>query len=102
MATFRDFGEGNGPAWLVKREGDKLEVIAKDETVAQVDPKRLCEFLLGECKERGVVVHQPANVVSASRDMRDMLAGVRIAGMDGLETDSKSLSLRPTPRILDI
>lgn len=51
------------------------------------DPGRLCEFLLQECKDRGVQVHHPAQAVSVAKDMRGELAAVRIATNDGLETD---------------
>jgi glycine/D-amino acid oxidase-like deaminating enzyme len=65
-----------------------VEVISPENTVAQIDPKRLCEFLLEQCASRGVIVHQPANVVSVAKDARDELAGVRIVKADGTETDS--------------
>jgi hypothetical protein len=87
------FGDGDGPAWLTRYEGDGLEVLSKGETTAQVDPRRLCRWLLGRCLERGVRVHQPARVVSVSGDARDEMAGVRVVSLaeDGVETDSKSI-----------
>lgn len=47
------------PAWLV-RSGGAVEVISTPETTAQVDPLRLCHFLLAQCRSRGVEVHYPA------------------------------------------
>lgn len=82
-----DFVAGSGPAWLTMREGDKVEVISEDETTAQVDPLRLCKFLLGESLDRGVRVHQPAEVMGVSVDDSSVLNGVRIKGEDGKEYD---------------
>ena len=42
------------PAWFMT-DGGKLSVI--DEGCAQVNPKRLCEFLIEECVRRGVKIH---------------------------------------------
>lgn len=36
IAGTHDFGEGEGPAWLMRRKGDGYDVISADETVAQV------------------------------------------------------------------
>jgi hypothetical protein len=92
-AVVHDFSEGDGPAWLTRYDGDDLEVLSKGETTAQLDPKRLCTWLLERCKERGVVLHQPARVVSVSKDTRDELAAVRVLSVDdGVETDSKFTS----------
>ena len=79
--------EGDGPAWLTRAKGANLEIISQDGSVAQVDPKRLCQFLLGESMARGVKLHHPGKVISVSKDMRDELASVRIAFADGTETD---------------
>ena len=86
-AAVPQFAEGDGPAWLTKQDGVSLEVISSGDTAAQVDPKRLCEFLLKQCQDRGVKLHQPARVVSVAKDIRDCLAAVRIVAQDGTETD---------------
>jgi hypothetical protein len=86
--TINEFVEDDGPAWLTKESGSELEVISDEGTVAQVDPKRLCQFLLDTCLERGVKLYQPAKVVKVDKDMRDELSGVRIATDDGDEVDS--------------
>ncbi|TKA64264.1 hypothetical protein B0A49_05357 [Cryomyces minteri] len=82
-----EFSEGEGPAWLTKRQGTSVEVISEDETVAQVDPLRLSQFLLDQCTTRGVQLHHPARVISVSKDIRDNLASVRLLSSDGTETD---------------
>lgn len=82
-----EFVEGAGPPWLSKEIGNELEVVSDKGTVAQVDPKRLCRFLLDMCLERGVNLYQPATVVTVDKDMRDDLSAVRIATGDGDEVD---------------
>lgn len=47
--------------------------------MAQLDPLRLCKFLLQQSMERGVKLHQPARVVSLKKDTKGELTGVRIA-----------------------
>jgi len=64
-----------------------LEGISGEGTVAQVDPRRLCQFLLEECLSRGVVLHQPANVVGVAKDKNGALAGVKIQAENGDETN---------------
>lgn len=81
------FAEGDGPAWLMRAKGSSLEVISPDGSVAQVDPMRLCQFLLGESIARGAKLHHPTKVISVSKDAKDELASVRIASADGAETD---------------
>jgi len=92
LAGTHDFHSGAGPAWLTRREGDRIEVISEDDTTAQVDPLRLCKFLLGEAMERGVRLHQPAKVVGVSVDNDSVMNGVRIKGEDGeYDIDCKRL-----------
>ncbi|KAF2086649.1 FAD dependent oxidoreductase [Saccharata proteae CBS 121410] len=78
-AGAHDFKEGSGPAWLTRTSGSTLEVISRDASTAQIDPKRLCKFLLETCLERGVQLHQPAKAVAVSKDGRGRIDGVRIA-----------------------
>lgn len=80
MAGTHDFSGGKGPAWLTRTEGDKLEVISEDDSTAQVDPLKLCKFLLGELLDAGVRLHQPAKVTALSVDNESVLNGVRIKG----------------------
>ncbi|KAI9723078.1 MAG: hypothetical protein M1828_004326 [Chrysothrix sp. TS-e1954] len=82
-----EFWEGQGPAWLTKRKGQNMEIISEDGSTAQVDPRRLCEFLLSEVKARGVHLHHPAKALSLSKDMRDELASIRVSEDNGEELD---------------
>jgi glycine/D-amino acid oxidase-like deaminating enzyme len=69
---------GKTPAWLRRVDGDRVELVSEQDTTAQVDPRRLCEFLLRECVERGVKLHHPARPVGVSTDEKGELVGVRI------------------------
>ncbi|CAD0106768.1 unnamed protein product, partial [Aureobasidium uvarum] len=93
VAGTHEFVEGEGPAWLTRRKCDEYDVISADETVAQVDPLRLSQFLLGECRKRGVQVHQPATPSSIITDTNNTITAISIKQDDGSETQSK-LSLR--------
>lgn len=65
------------PVWLAPRHG-RPDIIDKGDGTAQVDPYELCQFLLSECKNRGVRVHQPAEATSITRDSSGALVSVRI------------------------
>jgi glycine/D-amino acid oxidase-like deaminating enzyme len=45
------------PAWMTPQTGATWNAIAGIEDCGQVEPRKLCEFLLAECKRRGVEVH---------------------------------------------
>ncbi|KAK5137515.1 hypothetical protein LTR08_008494 [Meristemomyces frigidus] len=78
-------GDQLGPAWLTQRHGDTLDVISEDESVAQVDPLRLSQFLLRECIRKGVRLHHPARAVKVSRDEAGELSAVRIRHANGAD-----------------
>jgi glycine/D-amino acid oxidase-like deaminating enzyme len=84
-----EFVTGVEPLWLTKEIGNDLEVVSEEGTVAQVDPKRLCRFLLDAYLERGVKLYRPAKVVKADKNVRDKLSGVRMATDNGDEVDGK-------------
>lgn len=92
--TMNESVQGAEPAWLTKEAGNKLDIISDEGTVAQVDPKRLCRFLLDKCLERGVRLYQPAKVVQVDKDMRDELSSVRIATDNGDKVDGECTWVR--------
>lgn len=75
--------EDGGPAWLTRREGEGLDVISSEDGCAQVDPPRLCGFMMGACQYRGVKVHHPAQVVSLDRDEEGTWIGVSLTSDGG-------------------
>ncbi|OJD23320.1 hypothetical protein ACJ73_05327 [Blastomyces percursus] len=56
------------PEWLTPQKGGRAERISAVAGVAQVDPLRLCQFLLAKCLERGVQVHNPARAIGLIKD----------------------------------
>lgn len=80
------------PPWLRRTEGDSASTIGDAAATAQLDPLRLCRFLLDECASRGVRLHHPARAVAVMTDMRDELSGVRIAGAGAGAASSTSSS----------
>ncbi|KAJ5910458.1 hypothetical protein N7504_005101 [Penicillium tannophilum] len=73
------------PAWLTKQQGGILERISEDETVAQVDPLRLCRFLINEAVSRGVKVHNPAKAVAIIKDDDKIITGIKINDLESKE-----------------
>ncbi|KAK4164187.1 FAD dependent oxidoreductase [Cladorrhinum sp. PSN259] len=67
------------PSWLRRQEGDHLELIGDEETTAQVDPLRLCQFLLDQSLKRGVLLYQPAKAVAVCTDGNGEVNGVKVA-----------------------
>ncbi|KAK2873960.1 hypothetical protein FQN49_001963 [Arthroderma sp. PD_2] len=75
-AAVRNADKGNpmtdrqdpSPAWLTKQKGGTVEQISNEGCVAQLDPLRLCQFMIAKCVERGVHVHNPARAVTTVED----------------------------------
>ncbi|KAK7734747.1 hypothetical protein SLS53_007853 [Cytospora paraplurivora] len=92
-ARHDDDGDGGGdaatlvPPWLRPGKGASVKAIGDAETTAQLDPRRLCRFLLDECLARGVRLHHPARATAVltgpGRDGSELLSGVTIAGAAG-------------------
>ncbi|GKT96263.1 FAD dependent oxidoreductase superfamily protein [Colletotrichum tofieldiae] len=85
----------NGPSWLRREHGDDVQIIGDADTTGQVDPLRLCHFLLDQCRSAGVHLHHPAVVLSVSTDLRGDLASVRIG-----ETTSSTETDVPCTRLV--
>ncbi|KAJ4386661.1 hypothetical protein N0V93_009559 [Gnomoniopsis smithogilvyi] len=76
------------PSWLRRRAGDSMSVIGDEGSTAQLDPLRLCRFLLDECLQQGVQLHHPAKVTAVLTDTRNELSSVTIADTtSSTETD---------------
>ncbi|KAE8340188.1 hypothetical protein BDV24DRAFT_152199 [Aspergillus arachidicola] len=80
-ASGSTLGSGMGvPAWLTVRSGVGVERISDVDT-AQVDPLRLCRFLMDMAVSRGVQLHHPARATSLVTDESGTLTGVRIVDL---------------------
>ncbi|TVY92761.1 putative oxidoreductase [Lachnellula willkommii] len=96
VSEFADGHAGSsGPEWLSRSAGDKIDLFGEEGSTAQVDPRRLCEFLLAACLERGVQLHHPARAVSIDKDMRDELSSIRL-----VNTKTNMVSDIPCSKIL--
>ncbi|KAJ5633180.1 FAD dependent oxidoreductase [Penicillium lividum] len=82
------------PAWLTKQDGCILEQINEGETVAQVDPLKLCQFLINEARSRGVKLHNPAKATAIMKD------GNEIAGVKIIDLESKEESILPCTNLI--
>ncbi|KAH9994730.1 nucleotide-binding domain-containing protein [Xylariaceae sp. FL0662B] len=79
---------GFAPPWLSREQGNAVEVISDEGTVAQVDPLQLSQFLLQRCLDAGVHLHHPAKVISIQTDVRNELSSIRVADtQSSSETD---------------
>ena len=97
-ASTEDKEKGNSrPTWL-KGKG-RLDVISTGDSTAQVDPLRLCQFLLQACLSRGVHLHHPAQAISISRTISGSLESIRIASLSGSASPPHELTL-PCKRLV--
>ncbi|KAL9031304.1 MAG: hypothetical protein Q9196_000660 [Gyalolechia fulgens] len=65
------------PVWLAPKHG-RPDIIDKGDGTAQVDPYKLCQFLLSECKDRGVKLYHPAKAMNVTRDANGALASIHV------------------------
>ncbi|KAL9013426.1 MAG: hypothetical protein Q9173_001869 [Seirophora scorigena] len=72
------------PVWLAPRHG-RPDIIDKGHGTAQVDPYELCQFLMSECKARGVRIHQPAKATKVTRDPSGALSRIHLLSTETSE-----------------
>ncbi|PYI00575.1 FAD dependent oxidoreductase superfamily [Aspergillus sclerotiicarbonarius CBS 121057] len=70
------------PDWLTQQQGAAVEQISDKDTTAQVDPLRLCNFLMDACTSRGVKIHHPTKATSLVRDESGAITGVKVVNLD--------------------
>ncbi|CAG8893476.1 unnamed protein product [Penicillium egyptiacum] len=94
------------PEWLTMQKGGVLEKINRGETVAQVDPLRLSQFLIDGAVSRGVKLHNPAQAAAVVEDVNGTITAVRIKSLDSknetiIPCTNLVLSVGPwTPQVL--
>jgi hypothetical protein len=66
--------------------------LGRDVLMCHSDPKKLCEFLLETCRERGVELHSPVRPIGVSNDENGRLSGLKVTNDDDNE-DLSMLSL---------
>ncbi|KAI0320365.1 FAD dependent oxidoreductase [Amylostereum chailletii] len=82
----REEGQANLPAWLAGGKEKNAEVISTSETTAQVDPLRLCEFLLEQCQQRGIDVLHPVTPTSLGTSPSHVLSDLTYIDANGVPT----------------
>ncbi|KAK7751113.1 hypothetical protein SLS62_006942 [Diatrype stigma] len=94
-------GAATTPPWLRSGQGDAVEVISEEGTVAQIDPLQLCQHLLQKCLAAGVHLHHPARAVAVHVDaIHGELSGVRIAAGTGSGSGAITETDVPCTRLL--
>ncbi|CAI7609227.1 unnamed protein product [Penicillium glandicola] len=69
------------PEWLTMQKEGILEKINQGETVAQIDPLRLSQFLIDDAVSRGVKLHNPAQATEVVTDVNGTITGVKIVSL---------------------
>ncbi|KAL3461848.1 FAD dependent oxidoreductase [Aspergillus heterothallicus] len=83
------------PEWLTRQRGTVAERISDGESVAQVDPLRLSQFLLDESLKRGVKLHQPCKATSLVTDSAGTIIAIKM-----LNLDTKTESTLPVTNLI--
>lgn len=78
------------PPWLRRTPGDSISLIGEVGSTAQLNPLRLCQFLLEECLQQGVQLHHPAKAIAVMKDTRNELSSVTIADITTTNTTTSS------------
>jgi glycine/D-amino acid oxidase-like deaminating enzyme len=83
--------DDGSPAWITPQEGGSLEVISSDDGCAQVEPWLLCDFLRGQCEERGVKMILGARATDAKKDeegrVRELCIKKKVEGSEDAEVE---------------
>ncbi|KAK0874486.1 hypothetical protein LTR87_011521 [Friedmanniomyces endolithicus] len=74
--------EDGTPAWMASQVGASWNAIAGTDDCAQVEPRRLCEFLLLECEKRGVSVHLNTRATRLDKNTDGRLSVVELEATD--------------------
>ncbi|KAI1615990.1 D-amino-acid dehydrogenase [Exophiala viscosa] len=96
------------PAWMVTQDGASWNVVSGAEDCAQVEPRRLCEFLVEECRRRGVEMHLSTRATGVITTGDGKIVGVETESTDQ-ESGVRSLRCSDivvaagcwTPRIIE-
>ncbi len=84
--------EDGTPAWITKQRGGSLETISSEDSCAQVEPLQLCQFLMEECRKRGVQLHMPARATKVVTDDDGTVTGVMV--QEGVDDSPKKIACK--------
>lgn len=66
------------PAWFSPQKNGTLEEISPRGSCAQIEPKRLCRWLLRKCQEQGVRVHTKCTVTAITKGVDGKVSGLKV------------------------
>jgi glycine/D-amino acid oxidase-like deaminating enzyme len=84
-ATISAVNPDGSPAVWTPQPGGTLDPMSSPDDCAQIEPRELCEFLLGECRARGVQLHLGTQATGIATDEAGAFAGVKVVSTDGRE-----------------
>ncbi|KAK5941250.1 hypothetical protein PMZ80_006527 [Knufia obscura] len=76
--------EDGTPAWMTPQSGASWNVVAGVEDCAQVEPRKLCEFLLSEIQRRGVQLHLSTRAIGVTTNANGKISALRLEATNGL------------------
>lgn len=78
MTRAEALNDDGTPAWFTQQKDDTLEVLDDEGNCAQIVPRRLCEWLIAECQDRGIKLHVLSEAVNVFKDEEGCVAGVKV------------------------
>ncbi|KAF2648914.1 nucleotide-binding domain-containing protein [Lophiostoma macrostomum CBS 122681] len=88
------------PAWISKQDKASWKPIAGVEDCGQVEPRRLCEFLLEKCKERGIKILLGKRAVDIVRKRGGGIEGLMIENAGKSEGSKEEQFLKCTDIVI--
>ncbi|KIY00779.1 uncharacterized protein Z520_03444 [Fonsecaea multimorphosa CBS 102226] len=80
------------PAVWTPQPGGTLETMSGPETTAQIEPRELCEFLLDECKKRGVQVRLSTEATGIITNEDGALRAIKLQSVTSSTTEEVNAS----------
>jgi glycine/D-amino acid oxidase-like deaminating enzyme len=72
------------PAWITPQQGASWSAIAGIEDCAQVEPRKLCQFLLEESQKRGVNIHLGMKATEVIKDPSNKTSALKLQATTGV------------------
>lgn len=66
------------PAWFAPQKDGTLDVISSPDGCAQVEPRRLCRWLIKECEARGVKIHTKCTATNIVKGPDGKIMGLKV------------------------
>lgn len=66
------------PAWFAPQKDGTLDIISSPDGCAQIEPKRLCRWLIKKCEERGVKIHTKCTATNIVKGPDGKVSGLKV------------------------